>query len=261
MWYVIPEVTSCVFVFIGPVFLTVLLVSSRHGWYHRSDHACVTWINSSRDISFLLVQILARDHGSLGLSVWSIDATISPIFSSFSVSLCVGAPYFCGGSVILLPTGWFIFVLVHDLQPWDHSTCGCLTTPQPTRSRLMLSVIWEYVSDNICENVCVRRYILSTAGQDLHEECFSIYSSCDVFFYRALLIVAMQFIGSCLLTSSRRLLLCYWATPVGSSSATSPSFSRRCFSGGFMTTSSTTVLWSGVSSWQHPPRRFLCGGY
>ena len=88
MWYVIPEVTSCVFVFIGPVFLTVLLVSSRHGWYHRSDHACVTWINSSRDISFLLVQILARDHGSLGRSVWSIDATISPIFSSFSVSLC-----------------------------------------------------------------------------------------------------------------------------------------------------------------------------
>ena len=84
MWYVIPEVTYCVFVFIGPVFLTVLLVSSRHGWYHRSDHACVTWINSSRDISFLLVQILARDHGSLGRSVWSIDATISPIFSSFS---------------------------------------------------------------------------------------------------------------------------------------------------------------------------------
>ena len=83
MWYVIPEVTSCVFVFIGSVFLTVLLVSSRHGWYHRLDHACVTWINSSRDISFLLVQILARDHGSLGLSVWSIDATISPIFSSF----------------------------------------------------------------------------------------------------------------------------------------------------------------------------------
>ena len=83
MWYVIPEVTYCVFVFIGPVFLTVLLVSSRHGWYHRSDHACVTWINSSRDISFLLVQILARDHGSLGLSVWSIDAIISSIFSSF----------------------------------------------------------------------------------------------------------------------------------------------------------------------------------
>ena len=170
MWYVIPEVTSCVFVFIGPVFLTVLLVSSRHGWYHRSDHACVTWINSSRDISFLLVQILARDHGSLGRSVWSIDATISPIFSSFSVSLC-RRPYFCGGSVILLPTGWFIFLLVHVLQPWPFDMWSSHHT-QPTRSRLMLSVIWECVSNIICENVCVRRYILLTAGQDLHEECF-----------------------------------------------------------------------------------------
>ena len=47
--------------------------------------------------------ILARDHGSPGRSY-----TISPIFSSFSVSLCVGAPYYCGGSVILLPTGWFM---------------------------------------------------------------------------------------------------------------------------------------------------------
>jgi len=28
-----------------------------------------------------------------------------------------------------------------------------------------------------------------------------------------------------------------------------------------MATSSTTVLLSGVSSWQHPPRRLLCGGY
>ena len=84
------------------------LVSSRYWWYCRLDHACVTWINASRDISSLLVKILARDHGSLGLSVWSIDAIISSIFSSFSVSFCVGAPYFCGGSVILLPTGWFI---------------------------------------------------------------------------------------------------------------------------------------------------------
>ena len=37
--------------------------------------------------------------------------------------------------------------------------------------------------------------------------------------------------------------------------------SRRCFSGGCMATSSTTVLLSGVSSWQHPPRRLMCGGY
>jgi len=28
-----------------------------------------------------------------------------------------------------------------------------------------------------------------------------------------------------------------------------------------MATSSTTVLLSGVSPWQHPPRRFLCGVY
>ena len=172
MWYVIPEVTSCVFVFIGSVFLTVLLVSSRHGWYHRSDHACVTWINSSRDISFLLVQILARDHGSLGLSVWSIDATISPIcFSSFSVSLCVGAPYFCFWGVRLFyyrPAGSSSFWYIKTSSSFwymfcnhDHSSCGRLTTHQPTRSRLMmmLSAVCDmrvYIQQHMQERMCPR---------------------------------------------------------------------------------------------------------
>jgi len=227
MWYVIPEVTCCVFVFIGPVFLTVLLVSSRHGWYHRSDHACVTWINSSRDISFLLVQILARDHGSLGLSVWSIDATISPIFSSFSVSLCVGAPYFCGGSVILLPTGWFIFLLVHDLQPWPFR--HVVVSPHPSLPGPDWCCLWY-------ESVYPTIYVRTYASADIY--CWQQVKICTrsalafmlchvrliYFFHRALSVVAMWVIGSCLSTSSRRLLLCCWATPVGSSSAISPSF-------------------------------------
>ena len=53
--------------------------------------------------------ILARDHGSPGCSY-----TISPIFSSFSVSLCVGAPYSVGGRLFYYRLAgsssfWFMF--------------------------------------------------------------------------------------------------------------------------------------------------------
>ena len=226
MWYVIPEVTSCVFVFIGSVYLTVLLVSSRHGWYHRLDHACVTWINSSRDISFLLVQILARDHGSLGLSVWSIDATISPIFSSFSVSLCVGAPHYCGGSVILLPTGWFIFFLVHVLQPWPFDMWPSHHTPAYPVQIDAVCGMRVYIQQYTREHMRPRMYIVDSGSRFargvLWHLCYATFGW--LFFHRALSVIAMWVIGSCLSTSSRRLLLCCWATPVGSSSAISPSF-------------------------------------
>ena len=43
-------------------------------------------------------------------------------------------------------------------------------------------------------------------------------------FHRVLSVVAIRIIGACLSTSSRRLLLRYWATPVGSSPVTSTSF-------------------------------------
>jgi len=150
MWYVIPEVTYCVFVFIGPVFLTVLLVSSRHGWYHRSDHACVTWINSSRDISFLLVQILARDHGSLGRSVWSIDATISPILSKGWSS----------ETTLWVPFSWL---------PQDKSHQKWHSSPLWYEARVRLYLCYYFVCVlhilfciilRLCEELCMKVFLL-----------------------------------------------------------------------------------------------------
>jgi len=69
-----------------------------------------------RDTSFLLVQILARNHGCLASRIKR--SLITAIFPYIFVSLCVGVPYSCGGSVILLPTGWFHPSLEHDLQPF-----------------------------------------------------------------------------------------------------------------------------------------------
>ena len=88
------------------------------------------------------------------------------------------------------------------------------------------------ISNDTCESISyfLLSLILLTAGQDLHEECFGAWEHFN--FHRVLSVVAIRIIGSCLSTSSRRLLLCYWATPVGSSPVTSTSF--------------TTVLSRGV---------------
>lgn len=168
------KVTSlcfCVHWFSALLTIISVLVSSRYWWYCRLDHACVTWINASRDISSLLVKILARDHGSLGLSVWSIDAIISSIFSSFSVSLC-------RRPLLLWGFGYFITDrLVHPSLPHDlhhlPSTSGRPTTHQPTRSRLTLSVIESIIlSNNTGENEWVHRCIVDSGPRFSRGENF-----------------------------------------------------------------------------------------
>ena len=129
------------------------------------------------------------------------------------------------------PAGFIrLWNMICNHLPFDS---GCLTTPQPTRSRLALSSDMRVlISNDTCESISyfLLSLILLTAGQDLHEECFGAWEHFN--FHRVLSVVAIRIIGACLSTSSRRLLLRYWATPVGSSPVTSTSF--------------TTVLSRGV---------------
>ena len=104
-----------------------------------------------------------------------------------------------------------------------HSTCGCLTTPQPTRSRLALSSDMRVLISNDHVRVYLTLLNIVDSGARFARGvlwCMLVHFD----FHRVLSVVAIRIIGACLSTSSRRLLLCYWATPVGSSPVTSTSF-------------------------------------
>ena len=158
------------------------------------------------------------------------------------------------------PAGFIrLWNMICNHLPFDS---GCLTTPQPTRSRLALSSDMRVlISNDTCESISyfLLSLILLTAGQDLHEECFGAWECilistvcCRLLQFGLLVHVYRHHLVGCCCAIGRHL----WVLLL---SPQPPS--RRCFRGGFRATSSTTVLYlRGVSSWQHHHDGSCVGG-
>ena len=160
-----------------------------------------------RDISFLLVQILARDHGCRASRIKRRLITPS--------SLIFLNPM-CRRSLLLWGFGYSITdrlvssVFGNDLQPFP---IWVVVSPHTSLPGLDWRCLWyeSIISNDTWESIsyslyyCWQRAKLCTRSALVHVTV--IHAHFD--FPPSRSVVAIRFIGACLLTSSRRLLLFY----------------------------------------------------